>query len=196
MIDAAIRATIPTENGQRHRRLFVFARHLKAIPALADLPVKKLKPIVRRWYDAALPSITTRDFDTTWGEFAAAWGRVKWGIGDGPIMEATRRAATVEPPVCAAEYGPNLRMLTAILRELQRAAGDSPIFLAGAKAAELVGVDRGTGTRYMHALVADGVLAVHERPPPGGRFGQSGTGIGEIDHDDQRITLDTENHFG
>jgi hypothetical protein len=167
LIEAAIKNTLPTENGQRHRRLFVFVRYLYAIPALADVPVKELKPIVRRWFDAALPAITTRDFDVTWGEFSTAWGRVRWGIGDGPIMEATRRAATAEPPACAAGYGPNLRMLVAILRELQRASGDSPIFLSGAKAAELVGVDRGTGTRYLQSLVADGVLEVVERPPRG-----------------------------
>lgn len=169
MIDAAIRATTPTENGQRHRRLFVFARHLKAIPALRDKPARALKPHVRRWFDAALPRITTHDFDVTWGEFAATWQRVRWGIGDGPIMDAVRRAAAADPPACAAEYGPPLRALVAILRELQRGAGESAIFLSGDKAADLVGVDRGTGSRYMQALVADGVLEVVERPPRGAK---------------------------
>ncbi|MCC6230535.1 MAG: bifunctional DNA primase/polymerase [Phycisphaerales bacterium] len=169
LIDAAIRATIPTQNGQRHRRLFLFARRLKGIPALTEQPAKALKPYVRRWFDAAVPYITTRDFDVTWGEFATAWQRVRWGIGDGPLMKAASQAAILGPPACASDYGPALARLAAILRELQRAAGESLIFLSGDKAGELVGVDRGTGTRYLQALVADGVLEVAQRPPRGAR---------------------------
>lgn len=167
LIEAAIQATLPTEWGQRHRRLFAFARHLKAIPALVGKPARDLKPFVRRWFDAALPTISSRDFDETWGEFAKGWSRVKWAHGDGPLVEALRRAQGSNQPDCAAQYGPALRLLVAILRELQRAAGDSPIFVSGLKVGDLVGVHPGTGTRYLQGLVADGVLEVVSRPPRG-----------------------------
>jgi hypothetical protein len=168
-IQHAIHATLPTAYGQRHRRLFSFARHLKALPALKDRPVRELKPLVRRWYDAARPLIHTQDFDVNWGEFAAGWPRIRHAHGDSPLYEAMRRADASDPPPCAAAYEKlALRRLVGLCRELQRSAGDNPFFISGRKAAEMVGVDPGTASRWLHAVVADGVLIVAEPARPGG----------------------------
>jgi hypothetical protein len=54
-----IRNTQPTRLAERRRRLFQFARHVKAMPTLADAPPAALRPYVRRWHELALPIIGT-----------------------------------------------------------------------------------------------------------------------------------------
>jgi hypothetical protein len=54
-VERAIRESLPTGPGKRNENVFELARTLKAIPALADTPVKSLRPIVERWHSLALP---------------------------------------------------------------------------------------------------------------------------------------------
>lgn len=166
----AIDATRPTAVSQRNRKLFAFARHLKAIPRLAALPVGQLKPFVRQWYNGGKGAIGTLDFDTTWGDFVRGWPKIRWAIGEGPLEKALSAAIKAELPEWAAEYeSPGLRLLVKLCWELQRASGESPFFLSCRTAGQALGEDYGTTWRWFGVLEADGVLEVVERCPQGGR---------------------------
>jgi hypothetical protein len=158
-IDQAIQRTLPDNPGERHKRLFDFARELKAIPELNGAPLDKLRCYVRQWHKSALPRITTKVFDDTWFEFCEAWQRAKYPAGQEPIIAAFARAKASEPPEAAAEFErPELRLFVTFCRELQRTAGDAPFFLDARTAGKLLGTDHTTAWRWLRGLCANGLL--------------------------------------
>lgn len=162
-IEDAIRMTLPDDTGQRHRRLFLFARALKAIPDYANAGLKALKPVVRRWWKAALPKIKTKAFDETWADFVGAWPRVHCPLGTGPMDAAVQRARKAVLPKCAKQYETDeLRLLVKLCRELQRDARDRPLFLSARTAGEAIGVPKTTAHRYLLVLKADEIIQLVE----------------------------------
>lgn len=152
-MQAAIERTLPEHPGQRHKRLFDFARELKALPEMAAAPLNQLRPHVRRWHSLSLPFIATKAWDDSWLEFCSAWQRVKYPAGQEPILTALERAKAADPPEGAAEFEqPALRLLIALCRELQRIAGDEPFFLDARKAGELLGIDHTKAWRWLRQL--------------------------------------------
>ena len=88
----AIISTQPKEEGQRNTAIFDFCRYLKAIPELAPLEAKELKPIVTLWHEKALPVIGTKPFSETWAEFLYGWPRVKYPKGEDTLKKAVQKA--------------------------------------------------------------------------------------------------------
>ncbi len=164
-VKEAIEATLPDGPGKRNRAVFNFARHLKALPHLADAPVQMLRPNVREWHRRALPVITTKPFDETWLDFMFAWKNVKVPIGSGPLELAAEAAKSAEPPPEAEAYDiSEVRLLVSICRELQRYAGDGVFFLACRTAQRLLGIERHeTAWRWLLLLEGDGLLHVETR---------------------------------
>jgi hypothetical protein len=163
-VQSAINATLPITSGRRHHCLFNFARHLKAIPALADTDVESLRQYVEWWHELALPVIATKEWEETWYDFRNAWESVQYPAGEGPIAIIYERAMSRKPPKCAAMYQQApLKGLVALCRELQRTAGDEPFFLAGRVAAEQIGVDHKTAARWLKMLGMDRVLELAKR---------------------------------
>lgn len=70
--------------------------------------------------------------------------------------------AISEPLPTAAELyeTAECRALVALCRQLQREAGDQPFYLAGRKAAELVGAPHRQVARWLKMFVVDKVLAL------------------------------------
>jgi hypothetical protein len=164
----AVRATLPRRGGERNGRVFDLARRLRALPELAGADFPALKPVVRLWHTWALPVIGTKPFDHTLADFVRAWDAVRFAAGGEPLRPALDRARTGPEPAAARAYDtPALRLLVALCRELQRAQGTDPFFLACRSAAPLVGLgdDFKAASRYLRMLVADGVL---ELVAPGG----------------------------
>lgn len=171
-LDEAIALTQPQREGERNRKLFELARALKSMPEYADADPRDLQQIVRRWHGQALPVIGTKPFDDTWFDFLYAWPRVRFTLGGGPMAQIFARAAENDPPAAAQRYErPELRLLVALCRELQRATGDGPFFLSCWTAARLLGVAHMTAWRWLCGLTADGVLVVVEK---GGRANAMG----------------------
>jgi hypothetical protein len=160
-IEFAIASTLPEKGGQRHRMLFDLARGLKAIPELADAPIASLKPHVRRWHAAALKVIITKPFDDSWFDFAESWSRVKFPKGTEPVRVLFDEALRQPIPEIAKQYEtPAIQQLVAFCRELQRANGQAPFFLATRTAAELLEVDNATASRWLRGLARDRVIEV------------------------------------
>src|SRR5690606_5311542 len=84
-VEIAIRATLPFAPGQRHRKVFELARHLKSITELRDVDPRSLRSIVERWHKLALPVIRTKAFEESWFDFLAGFDQVKFRVGEQPI---------------------------------------------------------------------------------------------------------------
>ena len=163
-IDTAIRESLPSGFGKRHRQVFELARALKAIPALADADVRDLKPYVRRWHKLAKPSIKTKPFEETWIDFLHAWPRVKFPKGEEPMANILTLARISDPPECSIQFEqPKLRLLVSLCRELQRAVGDGPFYLSCRTAGRLVGVGHLTAWRWLSLLESEQILRVVEK---------------------------------
>ncbi len=163
-IRSAILRTLPEEPGNRHRKLFTFARELRAMPEVADLPLGELRPIVRSWHAAALPTISTKPFRETWKDFAEGLGKIRCPKGSEPIRAVFAAAVNADPPPEAEKYKPPaVRLLVAFCRELQRYAGSEPFYLACRTAGEQLGVDHVTASRWLKVLIRDEVLELVEK---------------------------------
>jgi hypothetical protein len=164
LVRAAIRVTTPTSQGHRHRCIFNFARHLKAIPSLMDAAAEQLRPSVEQWHRTALPNLTTKAFEETWYDFRNAWERVRWPAGVGLVDDLFARAISQAPPICADIYeGSTVRTLVALCRELQRQAGEASFFLACRTAGRLLGVSHTIASRWLGMLCKDKILVLVEK---------------------------------
>jgi hypothetical protein len=162
-VEAAIQRTLPTHVGQRHRAVFEFARELKAVAALADAPLSELKPYVKQWHKRALPNIGTKPFEDTWFDFAEGWSKVKFAKGQEPVAMIFAKSKTSELPEVAMQYEQaQLRDLVALCRELQRACGSEPFFLACRTAGDLLGVDHNKAAVWLRGLRRDGILKLEK----------------------------------
>ncbi len=167
----AIKETTPDGPGQRNRKVFEFARRLKAIPELSGAEAETLREYVRQWHRAALPFIRTKPFYVTWLDFVVAWPEVACPVGPavvtGRLATARAHAAASPPPSEAARYGrPEVGLLVAICRQLQTQARGRTFFLSCRHAGELVGVDHKTAHRWLCKLVTDRVLKLVRRGVP------------------------------
>ena len=159
----AIEATTPTGTGQRNRRVFDFARRLKAIDSLAERTAIELREIVKAWHDRALPNIATRDFADTWGDFLGGWDQIRQPA-NGEFMNTTFERAMTRPNATGHDEAQDI--LAAFCRELQEAAGDGPFFLSVRDAAEPFGQDEKWGSRRLKVLEAEGWIVCVERGSP------------------------------
>jgi len=163
-VEVAIRETLPTGPGQRHDAVFEFARALHVHPELTELPVQKLRPSVQQWHAQALPFIRTKPFFDTWADFTEGWPKVRFPKGTSSMNEILKRAVEAEPPTVAANYEqPEVRLLIAICRELQRNKGKRSFYLAARTAGDLVGVTPRHALTWLHGLIADGALRLSKR---------------------------------
>ncbi len=163
-VELAIERTLPSGTGQRCKCLFRFARHLKAIPALANAEAGELEPHVKEWHRRALPKIATKPWYESWFAFLAAWSNVKYPAGMEPIAVALKRAVERGAPDVARELDhPALQLLVGLCAELQREAGDEPFYLSCRAAHELLGVSFPTAAKWLNGLRRVGILSLVER---------------------------------
>jgi hypothetical protein len=170
----AIEETLPQSVGERHRRLFDFARRLKAIESLASAKVEDLAGYVEEWHKWALPYIGTKDINVTLADFARAWPLIKFVGGPGSIKAAIERAGCNPPPPEAIQFpNPQLQLLVGLCRELQIQRDKRPFYLSCRDAADAIGV---TGKqshviahRWLKMLCAVGVLRLEKVGTMAGR---------------------------
>ncbi|MEA3226841.1 MAG: bifunctional DNA primase/polymerase, partial [Planctomycetota bacterium] len=160
-IEKAITETLPQEVRTRNRQIFEFARALRSLPQFADADLQELRDIVKVWHERALPNIRTKEFEETWIDFLKAWPIIKHEKGEGPMAKIFEKAIQLDPPKIAVKKYPDhskLKILVSLCRELQRAAGDAPFFLAARTAGRLLNVAPITANRWLFLLLSDGIL--------------------------------------
>lgn len=160
-IDDAISRTLPLAFGNRNWHVFKLCRALKSIPELAGINtsrVRVLKPTVREWHTRGLANMLTKDFGTTWADFAYSWPRVRFPEGDDTLRRAVEAAEAATPPAWAREdyTDPRMLLLASLCRELQRIAGEGVFFLSVRSGGEAVKADHGVVNRWLHGLVGEG----------------------------------------
>jgi hypothetical protein len=163
-VDEAIEKTLPTCPGQRHTRVFLFARRLKAARDLDTTPAA-LSAYVREWHRRALPAIRTKDFGETELAFFGAWKSASKPLADDHFRQVVDRAlAAPDPEWFAGCYQPDgaKRLLKACIA-LQEFHKGEPFFLAARKAAEVVNVDPTLACRFLQSLTKDDYLRVVEK---------------------------------
>jgi len=167
-IENAIKLSLPASTGQRHRQVFKLARALKGIPSIADRPLPELKPVVRRWHEAALNFIATPEFEETWCDFVNAWPNVRYALGESTMDTIMETVLTTQPPAEAGHYeAPAVKRLVGLCALLQQQAGAEPFYLDARTAAKLLETEPMTAWRWLRMLKADGVLVEVEKGKPG-----------------------------
>jgi len=81
--------TRPSRQGTRHHCLFRLARRLKGSPTFAHKPASEMEPIVRGWFQRALPYIGTKEYKVTWTDFCYMWERITTPIHTGTSLESS-----------------------------------------------------------------------------------------------------------
>ena len=124
-----------------------------------NAPLADLELIVRRWHDRAEPNIGTKPFEESWFDFLEGRGNVRYAVGQGPIDRAFAAAVAATVPSVAMRFDQQeLRLLVSFCRELQRAAGAEPFYLACRSAGRLLNVNHTTVWRWLRGLCRDGIL--------------------------------------
>ena len=82
-----INLTLPKKEGERNAKLFDLARGLRHNLKMGD-DLQALRPIVRRWWEQALPFIRTKGFDETWADFVHSYPLARHRLGDDPLLSA------------------------------------------------------------------------------------------------------------
>ena len=163
-IDFAIRSTLPKRPGQRNKLVFELARSLQAVPGLSDAGFDQLQPLVKQWHNLAKPYIGTSAFEETLADFIHGWPRVKFPKGKEPMANIIAAAFAAEPPECVRHYESEpLKQLASVCRELQRATGEAPFYLATRTVGQYFRVDPHTASRWLKLLEVDRVIEVAEK---------------------------------
>ncbi len=154
---------LPEQTGQRNRKLFELARHIKGImPNATD---NELREIVAHWHKLALPVIGTVEFGVTWGDFRRGLAAVKTPFGSvlNRILEEIDVNEKTPASLLLLDYGPNGYRLARICKQLQRNAGEDPFFLSARQAGVLIECHFRDASKHLYGLVADGVLKLEKR---------------------------------
>lgn len=160
-----VKKSLPTDTGQRERRLFDLARRLHAVVG-ADLTPFELVPIFDRWWIHAEPIVATKDYALSLACLVRAYANVRTPYGQ--TMDAVFDAAKKsKPPRWSIPI--RCELLASICRELQRVNGDDPFYLSARQAGALTDEPHPTAWRKMELLVALGYIDVADRGTPGGR---------------------------
>jgi hypothetical protein len=165
-IERVIIESLPTGIGKRNRHVFELARALKAVPTLADAPVDALEPYVRQWHNLGVARgvIGTEPFEETWIDFLVGWPKVKFPRGEEPMSKMFELAKQADMPKAALRYEQKgLRLLVLLCRELQRASGDKPFFLACRTAGKLLSITHVQAWRWLTLLAHDEIVKEVEK---------------------------------
>ena len=160
-VDELILKTLPNRPGERNLRLLDLARGLRFNTGLVNILLCELKPVVRRWYEAALRIIRTKDFTETWADFVYASERARLPLGVDALSEAWRRSQAEPAPTCAAGYDSEpVRRLMGFRAALASLMPDGRFFLSTHDAARLLKTKPMQIYRWLKMLTADGVIEV------------------------------------
>lgn len=152
------------KRGTSHNRLFTLARHLHPLFRDTTRPPAEVLDELRRWWETGRGS-TARTWADTLATFTDAWRRVD--LTRGALAEALRAAQTAgcHPRVAQTFPDPEdapIRLLAALVEELDRRADGNGFYLAQAEAALLLGPKRDKIGRWLRTFQSFGWLRLIE----------------------------------
>lgn len=161
----------PTKKGQNHRRLFALARGVRGLEKQrgGELSLSELQRIFGAWYEQAEPFLSDEQSrDEYLFEFLDGLSRVKYPLGEEVLTLAWLRAQKPPRPKAAEQFEhPKIKLLVALCRELQRAAGLGAFFLASRTVARLFHHDtHTTAALWLRGLVHSKVISEVEKGGP------------------------------
>ncbi len=157
-VGGALTRHLPDNIGERNRRLFDLARHLKGL--MPDASKADLRGLVTEWHRLALPKIGTASFAESWGDFQRGWDAVQTPFGSvlNRIIGEIDMSEETPESLLNLGYDEKAILLCRICKQLQVNAGDEPIFISARQAGELIGLHYTDAAKVLYALVADDVL--------------------------------------
>lgn len=157
-VGEAITRHLPDNIGERNRRLFDLARHIKGL--MPDATKADLRGIVAEWHRLALPNIGTAGFTESWGDFQRGWDAVHTPYGSvlNRILGEIDMTEKAPESLVSLGYDDKALLLCRICKQLQANAGDGPFFVSARQAGELIGLHFTDASKVLYALVADDVL--------------------------------------
>jgi hypothetical protein len=161
-IEIAIETTLPQGPRRRNRQIFTFARALKGIPDLAELPAGAFRQTVRTWHNRARKASGEHPFEDTWIDFRNAWGKVRVPL-TADFLKGVLERAKAKPIEGTGYESPDLILLLTVCREFQAIMGDRPFFLSARTGARLLTVEPMTVCRWLGLLAEDGWLEIMEK---------------------------------
>ncbi len=176
-VEELIARTQPAREGEREQCLLELARGLKFNLGRGSGPLRDLKPVVRKWFDRALPIVGTKDFDTTWFAFTRAFERAWLPLGD-MAADALALAMKAPKPTAALAYDSKpVQRLVATCAQMQLIVGDRDFSLSCGQAATILYGEctndvewrkrRSRADRVLKGLERDEVIMCTKRGRPG-----------------------------
>jgi hypothetical protein len=162
-VQAIIARTLPGAIHQRNGAVFSFARALRGILP-ADTARNTLRECAREWHSQGVAKgfIGTRDFTSTWIDFATAWDAIRSPEGSTfAAIVATAKAMPTPATALAFYDAPTMHMLVQLCAALQKFHGvGNPWPLSCRLAAEHIGIDddHKAAAKMLKTLVFDGLL--------------------------------------
>jgi len=136
------------------------------MPYLCHADGRDIIDRAERWHRLASSAIPGLELEDVVARFYAAWTKVKFADGEGPLAQAMARALRRTPPQLPPGYQcEGLIHLAGLCRELQREAGDKPFYLSWRAAAAVLGLGKNSrqAGRWFFVLQAKGILQEHEK---------------------------------
>jgi hypothetical protein len=158
-----------TEHEDKQKRVFEFARHVKAHPTLDRLSAEEAAKLVERELTKT-DGTSVELFWETWFpdsddprvEFIYCWQRIRFARGEGPLELASRNSRKL-PLRPLHEYSRGYASFVSIAGHLQQFQGDQAILLPCERLAKLLSVTAMTITRYRRMALQDGILIIRKK---------------------------------
>jgi hypothetical protein len=164
-VEQAVRLTLPTGPGQRHRCIWALVGRLKGIPGKWS-PPERISAI-REWHRHALPTIRTKGFGETLADYLTAWRNRKYAAGG--VWELTVQRALAGPCAAVADalgiHDGSLRRLMTLMANLQAQVGT--FSLSCRQAGEAIGIKKTQAHQLLQSLEGLGVVEVVTQGKPG-----------------------------
>jgi hypothetical protein len=142
--------------GEHDAKTMDLARYLK-FDLMLDLDAAY--PHFQAWHERGKRYMSEPDPDFGWAGFERAFHSARIPPGASPARDAIKRARMGPQPAIAMRYGsPKVRLLVALLYELDRQAPGRDIVLSSYLAAELIETDQRSAYDALWKLVRDGVI--------------------------------------
>lgn len=159
-------ACLPTDVGQRERKLFELARRL--IPH-GPLQLEQALVVFDRWWDSAKDVVGTKKYEVSMNAFLRAIEKAEVPLHD--IVEiCAQRAAKKPAPKWSLRFCQQAQLLAGICRELQAINGQEPFFLSCRSAGRAIGTSHTFANTLLSLFERLKRLDVVARGQPGGKL--------------------------